>query len=498
MMIVPHLDSEPQIESPDVELRGRRFPLSWKEPQSRPKNNIRQLVPAPQTDLSDLIADKIRSRLAWKEIGENTAATRPLVEAYVASLLQLERFRGDVDDLVRASCQANLEFRQQLGDTYESARDEVIQTSLDEMLKQAASNWLPARNVIDARLVSRPVAEVRQRLEQALDNAVREFCSQFFELLARCVDRELMGLVEWLPNNCCSYHFFKRVVIQENEGSSRQVRETQFQRVTERDRATGRQIIGKRTIEETRGQGRHYHRCARHQHDVMNAIHTTIGNSKVAMPPPVVRLCESVPDWLAPFVQVIDGTIFRERIVERDMGVASWKDVQSHDEPIIGCEPGIIIGHFVLTGWGPREVKAEMLRRDSVKVEAAANARINLAKLRFPALIAIAITLAAIAVALATQSLSGESGGLTSPLVAIGAVACAWQAALDYATARRNSFATAWANLIVASIGCQFLLVVWGITRLYQPMPWQVPIVLAAGAVAFHSISQRFNNHKRS
>ena len=33
-------------------------------------------------------------------------------------------------------------------------------------------------------------------------------------MLQRMVDLELFGLVEWLPKQCCRYHFFRRVVIQ--------------------------------------------------------------------------------------------------------------------------------------------------------------------------------------------------------------------------------------------------------------------------------------------
>jgi len=68
-----------------------------------------------------------------------------------------------------------------------------------------------------------------------------------------------------------------------------------------------------------------------------------------------VPLIEKIPDWLYPFVQVIDGDIFRERIIERDTQVEEWVDsVEVRDEPICGTEPGVIIGPFVLTGWGPR------------------------------------------------------------------------------------------------------------------------------------------------
>jgi hypothetical protein len=54
--------------------------------------------------------------------------------------------RRDVQSVVRASCQANLEFRQAAGPTHIEARDDALSAKLDEMLAAAGINWLPLRN----------------------------------------------------------------------------------------------------------------------------------------------------------------------------------------------------------------------------------------------------------------------------------------------------------------------------------------------------------------
>ena len=94
---------------------------------------------------------------------------------------------------------------------------------------QAACDWRPLANILDASLISLPVPTLRSRLDAALGEAVDEFTQQFFELLAKLVDRTLFGLVEWLPNQCCNYFFFRSVVIQENEGASRTTTESRFE-----------------------------------------------------------------------------------------------------------------------------------------------------------------------------------------------------------------------------------------------------------------------------
>jgi len=51
-------------------------------------------------------------------------------------------------------------------------------------------------------------------------------------------------------------------------------------------------------------------------------------------------LIKAIPTWLYPSVEVIDGDIIRERIIERDTGVEDWRVAQVDDEPIVDWEMG--------------------------------------------------------------------------------------------------------------------------------------------------------------
>ena len=161
----------------ELEVLGRRFPADWGVRRSQTKVQPKQLKPTTeQRQLKDLVDESIRGTLAWFATRTTEEPCETLVASYIQSLNQLDRYRRDVDGMIRAA-------------------------------------WMPVRNVVDARLVSRPALEIRTKLESALKQAVTDFCQQFFDLLAKMVDRELFGLVEWLPNNCCAYHFFRRVII---------------------------------------------------------------------------------------------------------------------------------------------------------------------------------------------------------------------------------------------------------------------------------------------
>lgn len=476
----------------EVELGGRRFPQIWDQSRLLPSHRIRKLQ--ERTDdhpLAHQLAEAIWTRLAWATLPSLDADRQACVEAYVRSLNQLDQFRLDVEGVVRAACLASLEFRQALGETHANARDAALDAKLDEMLDQAACDWRSPRNVLDARTVSQPVETLRETLSAPLRSAVDDFSVQFFEMLAKLVDRELVGLVEWLPNNCCSYHFFRRIVIQENHGRSHHVDEQLFSQVAERDSVTGRRIIGRRTETKVNGRGVHYHRFARHEHEVMNAVVTTIKDSRVVMPPQVERLLGKIPDWLYPFVKVIDGDIFRERIIERDQKVSSWEDVQVRDEPIVGCEPGVIIGPYVLTGWGPREVAAELKRRDEVQRQAQVESEIRVAARRTTLFAWSAGGLTLVSLVLLVLAMKGVGTGFLAFMTTAGAMGAIWQAARDRGVARRQPTATISAHFLTGTLGCQLLLAEWLLARWYQPMTWLTPVFLTGGALLCHVIGRR-------
>ena len=301
------------------------------------------------------LVDAIRGRLPYPTaIDVDRWTQNDIVQAYVASLTQLNRYRDETIALIRTVCETNLEFRQQSGTTDEQARDEAISAKLDELLAKCEIHIDLPTHVLDANLVAKPIENLHSRLRSAIFEAVEGFVDQFFVGLEKLVDVKCVGLIEWPGDNVCCYHFFKEVILQERGGT------TTSRGGVDRTRGTN---VGWRKVTEVT-QGRHMHRHARHEHHVLEAFHTSISNSRVIMPPQVKRLVASIPEWLRNVVQVVDGTIFREKIVEQDYRDETWQSVRVHEEPVYGCEPAVIIGSFVLTGWGPREVAAELLRRE--------------------------------------------------------------------------------------------------------------------------------------
>lgn len=484
-----------------VEVRSQRrtYPLP-PTPAAPSSANIYELR---SQDEEQTLAQRLRvslwARLPWSTLSESDPDRQTLIDCYVASLTVLRRCQSDIEALVRTACETSLEFRQETGETNEAAREAAIAERLRETLERIGTILPPLPNVLDTTVVSQLAPIVQTRLDAALRAAVERFSTDLFELFARLVDQEVFGLVEWHPNHCCSYHFFKRVVIQENDGAYSESYDTLLEDMEDDfadglddeddfgagldDNSIGRNIIGTRTTRIVRGSGQHTHRLARHEHGVMNAIRTSIANSRVVMPLPVQRLVETIPGWLEPFVQVIDGQIFRERIIERDLTVTRWEDVEVRDEPIFGCEPAVIVGSYVLTGWGPREVAAEEARRAVCESQARENRTRLQADVRFPIFAGTAAVLAVISLILFTLAHRGQASTLVAMISTVTAICATWQAALCYAVRERLPKPMLWTHLMTAAIASPLFVLEWLIARWFQPLDWLTPVMLIVGAI---------------
>ena len=493
-MVERSIESDPLTF--EVMRADRRFPMLPDAPHSPPQNRILELQVQPTEEaLPERLSQAIWQRLAWYEIQiAETPDRETVVRAYVNSLKQLGEYRNAVETLVFEACRANLEFRQGAGETLAEARDAVLNAKLDEMIALASKRWEPAKNIVSADLLSQPLDVYRQQLDKALSDEVAHFSRNFFELLQHLVDQELFGLVEWLPKQCCRYHFFRRVVIQ---GASVKTATVTENRDRGFDNYFGQQIAGHR-ITTTSQKVKHEIRFARHQHELINAVRTSIGNSTVVMPPAIVQMIKFIPEWLYPFVEVIDGHIVRELIVERDVSIKDWTKVDVHDEPIIGVnmrdypvfdhDPGIVIGPYVLSGWGSVEIRKEQERRQAIEQAGTQQFHQSLA----PVLIAAAIGLSGVALWLEYRWMLGQGGLLFVLLTTATAIAATWQASADQALCQRFAAPKYYAHCMMISMALLLLTAEWGVARMFHSLSWMTPVMLTANSILSYRIGRLF------
>lgn len=359
-----------EILSVELQFRGRRFAASNNgsvDPtQSAP---IRELSDEEiATDLPAIVAADLYSQLQFEQLED--ALTLPgeeIVAAYVASLDRLNGFRRDAEFLVEAVCLSHMEFEQVSGPTDEAQQESAEKALLESMLNRADLRLPAAGNIATADLLAGPKSELRRRLAEHLRRSTVEFTENLFELFNRLVDKQLAGLFEWSGTGTCWYHFFREIIRQENGGTTTE-RNGQVIRGLDAD---GEEIgIRRMTITSTTS-GTDTIRIARHEHHVMNAYQTSLENSKVVIPLAVQEMIAAIPSWLAPYISVIDGTLFREQIISRDYRTSDWSQVRvsTVDLPIHDGEPAVLIGNVVLAGWGPTEIAKELDRRAEISRE---------------------------------------------------------------------------------------------------------------------------------
>lgn len=486
------LIDEPQTETLAVVSGGRiHDPTTANRSRLSPEKLRTLYEDSEDAKLPGWLTDTIWTQLAWNSLSPDETDRATLVEAYTKSLTQIIQFRADVERIVRYACLANLDFRQAMGETNVMARNEALDAKLQEMLAEAASHWPVVENVLEVKLVSRRETTLRERLHESLTKAVAEFSLHFFELLARLVDRRMFGLVEWWPNHCCKYHFFKRVVVQENHGTTQQVTETRFDDLVDTDLDFSNRVVGRRTTIETK-KGRHVHLFARHEHSVINAVRTSIGNSKVVMPPAVQELVRQIPEWLRPLATVIDGTIFKELIIEQPVGAEDFTQVTVRDDPIYGCEPAVTIGKYVLTGWGPREVRQEQERRDAEDRQVVGRQEQETLTILAPVFALLGVALIPAALFLFGRSLSGAGGGFLAVFAAGAAVLAIWQAVYDLARTQQKPTPELVAHWAAGGVAFAILWTGWFVARWFLPVSWVTLVIFTVGFGVCIAQSRRF------
>lgn len=381
---VPNESSEtlPENETygATVRLRGREYPQLQERRSKQPVKEGKNSAASDDNLRQKRSREKQPPKLAVKELkgGATHAAVRTqltseivrrlpflaesqhgttmeLVQSFYESHGRLSGFRSDLESLVPYLCKANLEFRQDSGQTEEAEKQAVLERKLTSMVEKFRLDIRPIADPVGAQLLALSPEQALAKLQGSLRNSVNRFVKDLFDSLDRLVDQEVCGLVEWTSKNTCCYHFFREVIIQDREELATETSDLIFDGTT-----PGRSF---RNIEAV-DRGTHTHRIARHEYHTGDAVQTTIADTQVVLPLAVRELLDRIPDWLESVVRIIDGTLVRALIVERDIETESWENRQLTDRVYFRCEPGVVIDHIVLTGWGPLDIDAELFRRE--------------------------------------------------------------------------------------------------------------------------------------
>jgi hypothetical protein len=319
---------------------GRMYPLADRPP----------IEPELPTPLAGLPAH-IESLLPYHEAARLATTRQAQYDAYEGALGTIEKLYAENAQFLQDVFTCNVEVRGAW--TNDRRKFELMQAVVEEWNHKLPKFLFERPRLLTLDLHKKPDFVVRSALLDGIRGTIHTLVKKFVQGLDCLVEMEQVGLIEWIQDDGCRFHFYKNV-IEETNGD---VRETTREDVTDRGSVRERKKTTRTERDYVRSR-----RHARHVHDVVCAQNLLLNSSRdLKMPPRVRKLLDSSPDYVKPFMRVVTGTEVRRLMIERDLATEtlteSEESVTVAEEIMYRPDPAVVIGHYVLTGWGAEELE---------------------------------------------------------------------------------------------------------------------------------------------
>lgn len=313
-----------------------------------------ELVPVETHTLSPLFAQL--HDVVWNQLpttGVFQATSHDTIAQATAHCSELLRQRQDeIRKFVRTLCYHVVQF-QVSGELLPQARADALDQARRPLLTALDHVLVPMQPVLTAELIAQPLPAVQSSVLKLLQEASHTLTNQLFVSLHMLVELNVVGIIDWKDERTCKLSFFRHSIEQDLIES----------RKTSTVRRTERNTLAREEWEQLRVRNRYF--IERHEHHVMNAEARELEQICHPIPREHDELIDHIPEWLHPHLRVLEGTLILEQIVERQIREDQWQSTpilrSTHETHEL--DPAILLGHFVLTGWGQRDVDREIHRR---------------------------------------------------------------------------------------------------------------------------------------
>lgn len=398
---------------PFARLRGAVYPFA-----PHPTTHIEELTPVGSGDpLADQLTASIASKLRTPFLESTTRDAR--VEAYVA----------DVGVLGRVTDEATRFLRQIVEHYLSGTPDPAVRSvRVAELMHGMPSMALPP-NLLSAEFLARPAAEVGRDLSNAVSQTVAQLVITFMSSLRTLTNRCVCGLIDRPNDEVCRFTYFDEVLTQRTTKSQKRKRK----KAGTPQEQPGQLLIGIDTVTtwETTTTDR---RFTKHEHHLMNTTEVAPGFTRWLLPTQVEYLIASAPTWVRPLLRIVEGTVVVERSITWESSKSATRVIDERDELVYAPDPALVLGDFVLAGWGEDELRA-ITRSGSAPADRSSRTtptRTNLVR--------GAWTVGAVVAALVSCRLSALAVSESSVFLGILVALCAGSAACFARTASRSEF----------------------------------------------------------
>ncbi len=310
-----------------LELGGRVYGASLAHDKGLSRSTERvELDPAGMVFLQDVYDTSQILRLL------DGATLDDVVQAYTADLASLSLRKREIVGVFGEICRS--QFRVQ--DSSPSALDDTltnlkltvfedqfclrIQLTADRCASTDLSIWI--KKEFEAELVRMSVL--------------------VGDMMQRLVHLNLVGLITYAPDDpqICQFYYFTKEAISEIAETKRVLPRSGPDRVIETTRTETRIIRQTRSTHHLVKAG--VHRAEDYKEAVPNRIHRFFG---------------SIPPWLMNSLIVVDGT----EVLCESVTFVTADVVERRSLSVVRYDPAVVIGPFVLAGWGPEDVKLDRI-----------------------------------------------------------------------------------------------------------------------------------------
>ena len=286
----------------------------------------------------DEIRAYLRTQSALLELSAE-ASRDQILEAYQDDLELLNGSRGDFVGFGKSAIRNSI-----IEDTSDSEIDEKtekIWSDLEERIPEAGNVSLLR---LPAEQAGKSDQEMLEYLQGDFENGIDRLVRRMSYWLQLLVEKDLIGIIEWFgeaEKDVCRYHYFRQNL---------EERVVERQKRQKRNREFGGDVME----DELRKQE---FKQERHTHHVVDATPHVLDEYAKEVPQRVADFIESVPDWLMPHLQLVDGTITEEDIVKERVGNGVVVESEKIGEWVYS--PAVTLGPFAMIGWSGTTLKRE-------------------------------------------------------------------------------------------------------------------------------------------
>lgn len=272
-----------------------------------------------------------------------------------ASHAQIVEWHSDLHSFVDAICQNAIEFR---GDRLSAEQHRRLFEQIKGEVLVDGSLPLPPRSFIDFRFADLDPQAAIEASEQHLEQQCLQLANQFFSLLDRLRDNNVIGLIE-VAETSCRFSYNGRIATIEKGPTQihrKQKIDPEFADHWHKAYFVDTHATTKVTVQ---------HSLSTHIHHVRNPVLRAIDQTKYPIPQRYQDLFDSFPDWIRSSIVVLEGDLFREDGIEWDTRVESHTDTTLVSSEWERC-PALVIGDYVLAGWNDQVIaKEEQVRHNA-------------------------------------------------------------------------------------------------------------------------------------